>query len=59
MSASCTPISRKQSLGVYFLIWMEYFFPLGAVWIISLFMMVTNVIDEESMVVSIVGAILS
>ena len=56
MSASWTPISRKQSLGVYFLIWMEYFFPLGAVWMISLLMIVTNVIDDESIVVSMVGA---
>ena len=56
MSASCTPIRRKQSLGVYFLIWMEYFFPLGAVWMISLLIIVTNVIDDESIVVSMVGA---
>ena len=56
MSASCTPIRRKQSLGVYFLIWMEYRFPLGAVWMISLLIIVTNVIDDESIVVSMVGA---
>ncbi len=57
MSASCTPISRKQSLGVYFLIWMEYRFPFGAVWMISLFMMVTNVMFAVSMVVLMVGEI--
>ena len=54
MSASCTPIRRKQSLGVYFLMEMEYFFPFGAVWMISLFIVVTNVMLDVSMVVLMV-----
>ena len=55
MSASCTPIRRKQSLGVYFLMEMMYFLPLGAVWMISLFIVVTNVMFDVSMVVLMVG----